>query len=133
MSILFECEYKGERYAGFGKPAPGDAVRLYRVADGQLHTAIAESNGGLVASVVDGAEEVTVTTDDPELRYLPPLLPTATGNAMVSGFMRTHRSKFDDGPDPTRVLPAELVLQGLRLLAADARPSRWPFRRRRSR
>ncbi|KOX21789.1 fumarylacetoacetate (FAA) hydrolase family protein [Saccharothrix sp. NRRL B-16348] len=113
MSILFECEYKGERYVGFGKPAPGDAVRLYRVADGQLHTAITESDGGLAASVVDGAEEVTVTTDDPELRYLPPLLPTATGNAMVSGFMRTHRSKFDDGPDPDAVfIPPNWFFKG---------------------
>ncbi|MFD7557222.1 fumarylacetoacetate (FAA) hydrolase [Streptomyces sp. NPDC059835] len=100
MTILFECEYKGERYVGFDLPVPGDDLTLYQVSDGQLQAEFiaAEEPAQVVATVISEAERITVTAGDPELRYLPPLLPTATGNALLSGFMGTHRSKFDKEP-----------------------------------
>ncbi|MWA08090.1 fumarylacetoacetate (FAA) hydrolase [Streptomyces sp. BA2] len=100
MSILFECEYKGERYAGFDKPAPGRTQTLYRVSDGRLQAEFLAADGpeAVIASITAQAEQITVTAGDPELRYLPPLLPTASGNALLSGFMRTHKSKFDTEP-----------------------------------
>lgn len=100
MSILFECEYDGVRYAGFDRPASGGVQTLYRVADGRLQEAFIETDGheAFVAATTEGAETISVATDDPGLTFLPPLLPTATGNALLSGFMRTHRSKFESEP-----------------------------------
>lgn len=99
MSILFECEYKGGRYAGFGKPVAGEEQTLYRVSDGQLQAQFLVADGPeeVIAAITAEAEQITVTAGDPELRYLPPLLP-GTGNALLSGFMRTHKSKFDTEP-----------------------------------
>lgn len=99
MSILFECEYKGERYAGFGKPVPGEEHTLYQVSDGQLQAEFLAADGpeAVIAAITGEAEQIAVTVGDPELRYLPPLLP-AGGNALLSGFMRTHKSKFDTEP-----------------------------------
>ncbi|MGA4846484.1 fumarylacetoacetate (FAA) hydrolase [Streptomyces sp. G5(2025)] len=100
MSILFECEYKGERYAGFDKPVPGRPQTLYRVFDGQLRAEFLAADGpeAVIAAITARAEQITVTAGDPDLRYLPPLLPAASGNALLSGFMRTHKSKFDTEP-----------------------------------
>ena len=102
MSVIFECEYKGRRYAGVGIPVPGEPHTLYRVAEGRLREAVVAGGGpqAVVAAVTDGAETVSVTSDDPDLRFLPPLLPTGTNNALVNGFMGTHRSKFDRAPEP---------------------------------
>ncbi|MFD1150229.1 hypothetical protein [Saccharothrix hoggarensis] len=101
MSILFECEYHGERFVGFDRAAPGEPQRLYRVSDDRLRAAVTETDGpGLGAALADGAEEVVVPAGGEGLRYLPPLLPTRTNNALVSGFMGTHRSKFDHDPAP---------------------------------
>ncbi|QYX78373.1 fumarylacetoacetate (FAA) hydrolase [Streptomyces akebiae] len=102
MSILFECEYKGQRYAGVGVPAPGDTHVLHRVTEGQVRAAVIAARGpeAVLAAVTEGAETVEVTIGDPELRFLPPLLPTSTNNALVNGFMGTHRSKFDHDPSP---------------------------------
>jgi hypothetical protein len=98
--ILFECEYQGERYAGFAKPVDGEPQTLHPVSDGQLQAAFIASAGPaeVVAAITGTCEPITVTAGDPELRYLPPLLPTATGNALLSGFMKTHRSKFENEP-----------------------------------
>ncbi|MFI0418881.1 FAH family protein [Spongiactinospora sp. 9N601] len=102
MSIIFECEYRGHRYAGLGKPSHGEPVTLYRVTDDTLRDAVIAGGGAaaVIAAVTEGAATVTVTAGDPGVRHLPPLLPTGTGNALVSGFMGTHRSKFDRAPDP---------------------------------
>ncbi|WP_066953286.1 fumarylacetoacetate (FAA) hydrolase [Streptomyces lushanensis] len=102
MSIIFECEYKGRRYAGLGIPADGDTHTLYAVEDGQLRAALLAGGGpeATVAAVTGTAETASVTIGDPELRYLPPLLPTATNNSLINGFMGTHRSKFDRAPEP---------------------------------
>jgi hypothetical protein len=99
MSIptLFEATYKGNRYVGFGRTEPDVARTLYRVADGQLAAAVMAAKGSpaaIQAAIADGAETVSVTLDDPGLRPLPPLLPTATGNALLSGFMGTHVKKW---------------------------------------
>jgi hypothetical protein len=98
MSILFETVHQGERFAGFERPAPGEPLTLYRVAEGEVAASLIEAGGpGAVAAAVTARAEA-VSVPESEVRYLPPLLPT-TGDAMVSGFMQTHRSKMD-GPRP---------------------------------
>ena len=100
MHMLFESEYLGDRYVAFDKPVPGRQLTLYRVNDGQLQAEFiaAESPEQVIASIKRESESLTIDAADPALRYLPPLLPTATGNALLSGFMRTHRSKFETEP-----------------------------------
>jgi hypothetical protein len=95
MSIpsLFEAMYQSNRYVGFGS---AESPTLYRVDDGLLAAAVVTggSPASLQAAITDGAETVTVSLDDPELHLLAPLLPTTTGNALLSGFMGTHRKKW---------------------------------------
>ncbi|MFE2914250.1 aminotransferase class I/II-fold pyridoxal phosphate-dependent enzyme [Kitasatospora indigofera] len=100
MSVLFECEYQGERYVGFEKPVPGAPLTLYRVNDGRLQAEFiaAESPAEVIAAIRAEAEPVVVEGGEEQIRYLPPLLPEATGNALLSGFMRTHKSKFEGEP-----------------------------------
>ncbi|WP_217246833.1 fumarylacetoacetate (FAA) hydrolase [Streptomyces sp. AC602_WCS936] len=101
MSILFECDYKGRRYAGIGIPEAGKPHTLYAVEDGELLAAVvASGERDLVEHVGSRPETVSVSAGDPELRFLPPLLPTSTNNSLVNGFMGTHRSKFDRAPEP---------------------------------
>ncbi|MCT9081081.1 fumarylacetoacetate (FAA) hydrolase [Streptomyces fulvoviolaceus] len=95
--ILFEALYQGERHVGFDRPEPGTEQTLYRVSDGQLASAFIATDGSadaIKATVTEGAETVTVTAGDPAVHPLPPLLPTATGNALLSGFMGTHKKKW---------------------------------------
>ncbi|MDQ0585403.1 fumarylacetoacetate (FAA) hydrolase [Streptomyces rishiriensis] len=95
--VLFEAVHRGGRYVGFGRPEPSAPQTLYRVADGQLAAAFIAADGSqtaLRAAVTEGAETITVAAGDPELRLLPPLLPTVTGNALLSGFMGTHKKKW---------------------------------------
>ncbi|WP_121708873.1 fumarylacetoacetate (FAA) hydrolase [Streptomyces sp. E5N91] len=98
-SILFECLYRGERYVGFDKPDAGRPLELYQVCAGQLQAEFiaADTPQQVVDSIVTHAEKITVGSADPELRYLPPLLPES-GNALLSGFMRTHKSKYETEP-----------------------------------
>ncbi|MFD7257582.1 fumarylacetoacetate (FAA) hydrolase [Streptomyces sp. NPDC059874] len=115
MSIIFECEYRGHRYAGLGKATAGETQTLYRVTDGQLRAAFLAGGGpeSVIASVTEGAETVTVTAGDPEVRLLPPLLPTASGDALLTGFMGTHRSKYADEPDPDKEFtPPNWLIKG---------------------
>ncbi|GAA2126026.1 hypothetical protein GCM10009759_78270 [Kitasatospora saccharophila] len=99
--VVFECEYKGLRYAGLGLPVPGRPHTLHRVAEDTLRAAVLAGGPQAVAEAVTAdPETVTVAVDDPELRLLPPLLPTAGNDSLVNGFMGTHRSKFDRAPAP---------------------------------
>ncbi|GAA3111968.1 fumarylacetoacetate (FAA) hydrolase [Streptomyces echinatus] len=102
MSIIFECEYQGRRYAGHGIPATGSTLTLFPVADGQLRAALVAGRGpeDLGAALPGDGERIEVALGDPGLRFLPPLLPTASNNSLVNGFMGTHRSKFDRAPEP---------------------------------
>ncbi|MDQ0794844.1 fumarylacetoacetate (FAA) hydrolase [Streptomyces sp. B1I3] len=103
MSIIFECEYRGRRYAGLGIPAQGTPHTLYAVEEGRLRAAVLAGGPEAVeAAVTESADTVTVTLGDPGsgLRFLPPLLPTSTGESLINGFMGTHRSKFDRAPEP---------------------------------
>ncbi|MEU6667444.1 fumarylacetoacetate (FAA) hydrolase [Streptomyces sp. NPDC046727] len=102
MSIIFECEYQGRRYAGRGIPATGDSLTLYPVTDGQLRAALVAGGGpgNLSAAVPEGSEPIEVELGDAGLKFLPPLLPTASNNSLINGFMGTHRSKFDRAPEP---------------------------------
>lgn len=100
MSVptLFEATYQENRYVGFGRTEPGVPQTLYRVADGQLAAAVVAARGSadaIKAAIVEGAATIEVPLDAPGLRLLPPLLPTATGNALLSGFMGTHTKKWD--------------------------------------
>lgn len=115
MTVLFECEYRGRRYAGLGKPTPDEPITLYRVADGRLRDVFLRDGGpeAVAAAVTEGTETITVHPGDPELRYLPPLLPTTTGNSLITGFMGTHRSKFDRDPAPDEeFVPPNWLIKG---------------------
>ncbi|MEE1831338.1 fumarylacetoacetate (FAA) hydrolase [Streptomyces sp. SP17KL33] len=115
--VLFEALYKGERHVAFDRPAPGTPQTLYRVADGQLASAFVGTDGSATAvktAVTGRAETVTVTADDPEVRPLPPLLPTATGNALLSGFMGTHKKKWggETAPEGVEFTPPKWFFKG---------------------
>ncbi|MEV8378739.1 hypothetical protein AB0P21_38720 [Kribbella sp. NPDC056861] len=102
MSILFEVEYSGQRYAGLGLPVAGEPITLYPVAEDQLRNAVLAGGGtqALLDSVTSGTATISVAGDDPELHFLPPLLPGPAGNSLITGFMGTHRSKFPNPPKP---------------------------------
>ncbi|MEV7419423.1 fumarylacetoacetate (FAA) hydrolase [Streptomyces sp. NPDC089919] len=102
MSILFECEYQGLRYAGLDLPVAGERQTLYRVTEGRLRELFLAGGGPQAVrdALAATAETVEVDAEDPELRFLPPLLPTGSNNALVTGFMGTHRSKFPAPPAP---------------------------------
>jgi hypothetical protein len=98
MSVLFEVIHEGSRYVGFERTAPGVPTTLYSVTDGRVAAALGATDGSpaaLRAAITDGAETVHVPLDAPGLRLLPPLLPTTTSAALLSGFMGTHRKKWD--------------------------------------
>ncbi|GAA2659624.1 MULTISPECIES: hypothetical protein [Actinosynnema] len=97
MSVLFEVEHRGEHLVGFGLPAEGEPLRLRRIGLAELHDAVT-SGRGLGEHLAEGAEEVVAPAN--EVRFLPPLLPSHTGNSLISGFMSTHRSKYDRAPEP---------------------------------
>jgi hypothetical protein len=79
MTVISEYEISGRRYAGVAETAVEAPAMVHAVEDGWPAAAFAA-----------GKERTA--------RPLVPLLPAATGDAMVSGFMRTHRSKFDTEP-----------------------------------
>lgn len=99
MSVptVFEAEYRGERHIGFGLPEPGAPLTLYRVEAGRLADAFLTTDGSEPAlrDAVAGGAEVSVPAGAPGLRFVPPLLPAAPGAALLSGFMGTHRKKWD--------------------------------------
>ncbi|WP_328315733.1 fumarylacetoacetate (FAA) hydrolase [Streptomyces sp. NBC_00388] len=116
LPVLFEATYRSARHVGFGRPGPGARQTLYRVQDGQVAAAFVATDGSeaaLRAALAEGAETVTVTVGDPEVRLLPPLLPTATGNALLSGFMGTHKKKWGGETAP---------------LGAGFTPPKWFFK-----
>lgn len=96
MSIVSEYEYRGRRYVSRGIPVPGEPQVLHLVGEGRLLAAVLAGGGpDAVDALVEEADAVTVTAGDPEVVALPPLLPTAGGAALVSGFLGTHKSKAD--------------------------------------
>lgn len=114
MSILFECEYEGERYAGFARPVPGQDLTLHKVSDGQVQAAIVAAGSARegVETLIRDTDAITVDGGTP-LRQLPPLLPTGSNNALVSGFMRTHKSKYEDEPtDETEFVAPHWFFKG---------------------
>lgn len=98
--MFFECEYRHERFIGFDKPSSGESLRLYRLADAEVHAGLVATGdpAAFIAAIMEGRAEVVVPADaQDELRLLPPLLPAALGEAMVSGFMQTHNVKISGG------------------------------------
>ncbi|ROP36579.1 fumarylacetoacetate (FAA) hydrolase [Saccharothrix texasensis] len=112
MSILFETEYQGRRFVGFERPEPGKASVLHRVEDGQLAATLSEVRDPAALPDAIRSRTASVTVADADLKFLPPLLPTSTNNALVSGFMQTHASKMD-GPRPSE---------------GDVDPPKWFFK-----
>ncbi|WP_329209369.1 fumarylacetoacetate (FAA) hydrolase [Streptomyces sp. NBC_00683] len=117
LPVLFEATYGGERHVGFGRPEDGTRQTLYRVAEGQVAAAFIATDGSataIEAALTEGAETVTVTVGDPELRLLPPLLPTATGHALLSGFMGTHKKKWngETAPEGGEFVPPKWFFKG---------------------
>lgn len=101
MSVLFECEYQGRRFAGLGLPVAGEPLRLWPVADGRLREAVVSAGYEALPGVLaQGSSAVLVAPDDPGLRFLPPLLPSGPQGSLVTGFMGTHRSKHPEEPAP---------------------------------
>lgn len=102
MTTIFECEYQGRRWAGVGIPAPGEPLTLRAVQDGWYRKALFEggSPAALAAALEAIHDTITVDPGSAGLRFLPPLLPPASGDSLVNGFMGTHRSKFDRPPAP---------------------------------
>ncbi|MEU3302536.1 fumarylacetoacetate (FAA) hydrolase [Streptomyces sp. NPDC006678] len=117
LPTLFEAVYRGHRHVGFGRPEAGTPQTLHRVADGQLAAAFVATDGSeaaLRAAIAEGADTVTVTAGDPEVRLLPPLLPAATGNALLSGFMGTHKKKWGgrSAPEGGEFTPPKWFFKG---------------------
>ncbi|MGX2995724.1 fumarylacetoacetate (FAA) hydrolase [Streptomyces sp. JNUCC 64] len=115
--VLFEAAYRGARYVGFGLPEPGVPWTLHQVAEGALAAAFTAGDGSaesVRAAVAEGAPTVSVAVDDPEVRLLPPLLPTATNNALLSGFMGTHKKKWDGqtAPEDAEFVPPRWFFKG---------------------
>lgn len=101
--VLYETLYHGHRHVGFGKPEPGSMQVLYQVTDQQVAAAVIATDGSASAIksiITEEAPEVTIAADDPEQHLLPPLLPTASGDALLSGFMGTHKKKWDGQSAP---------------------------------
>lgn len=109
MSTLFQCEYRGVHHVGFGIPADGDEITLHRVTAQRLRELITGSGDlrAVPGALADGAEAVRVTAGDPEVRLLPPLLAGAGDQALVSGFMGTHKAK------PAEFDPPKWFFKGL--------------------
>ncbi|MFE0325324.1 fumarylacetoacetate (FAA) hydrolase [Streptomyces sp. NPDC058960] len=101
--VLTEVTYEDGRYVTFGRPEPGEPQTLYRVVDGALAAAFTATDGSadaVRAAVTEGAETVVVPAGDPAVRPLVPLLPQASGAALLSGFMGTHRKKWGGRSQP---------------------------------
>ncbi|WP_406359639.1 fumarylacetoacetate (FAA) hydrolase [Streptomyces sp. NBC_00715] len=117
LPVLFEALYKGARHVGFGRPEHGAQQTLYRVRDGGTAAAFIATDGSedaLRTALAEGAETVTVTAGDPEVQLLPPLLPAATGNALLSGFMGTHKKKWggETAPEGGEFTPPKWFFKG---------------------
>ncbi|MFD4572814.1 fumarylacetoacetate (FAA) hydrolase [Streptomyces sp. NPDC058417] len=118
LPTLFEAVYRGERHVGFGVPGPDEALVLHPVAEGQVAAAFVATDGSpdaVRAAVTAGTAPVTVAADDPELRLVPPLLPDGGARALLSGFMGTHRKKWDGrkAPEGGEFTPPKWFFKGL--------------------
>ena len=100
MTVISEYEISGRRYAGVAETAVEAPAVIHAVEDGWLAAAFA-GGGGPAEVAAELLARPGVALGAAELRAarpLVPLLPAGGGEAMVSGFMRTHRSKFDSEP-----------------------------------
>ncbi|MDT0445410.1 FAH family protein [Streptomyces johnsoniae] len=95
MTALFECSYGDERYFGFAPPTDRAGLRLYPGSGDELAAPILES-GGDIDALTAGREPVDVPAGDRDkVRTRVPLFPDHVGDALVSGFMKTHNVKVD--------------------------------------
>ncbi|MEU6389598.1 fumarylacetoacetate (FAA) hydrolase [Streptomyces sp. NPDC046939] len=114
--VLFEADHQGRRHVGFGLPEPGAALTLHPVDAPTLADTFLTTDGSpeAVRTALTAAEPVTVPADDPELRLRPPLLPEATGSALLSGFMGTHTKKWggEKAPEGGEFTPPKWFFKG---------------------
>lgn len=102
MNAIFECLYEGAPHIGVGPfPAEGERSDLYPVSSESLREAVFDPRGAAVSiqELLDRASPIVVE----EARER--IVPLAPGTlldapALVTGFMGTHRSKFDTEPTP---------------------------------
>ncbi|RAG81908.1 FAH family protein [Streptacidiphilus pinicola] len=109
MTIVYECEYEGERWLGLGLPNDQDPLLLHPLGEATpagVSPAGATLVGGLPAAGGDVAAAVARLTEGRtpvevsparrhRVRMLPALRPAHAGDALVSGFMMTHNVKVD--------------------------------------
>ncbi|MFC8935571.1 hypothetical protein ACFT1A_26105 [Rhodococcus sp. NPDC057135] len=117
-STVFEATYRGEPHVGFGRAdTSAGLVNLYRSKDGLLAQSIVNTDGSADAIrdiIAAGHNPIVVAGDDPELRLRPPLLTGTNGNALLSGFMGTHKKKWDgkSAPDNGEFTPPKWFFKG---------------------
>ncbi|MGC0313683.1 fumarylacetoacetate hydrolase family protein [Kitasatospora acidiphila] len=99
MTVIFECEYDGERLLGLGLPADDAPLHLYPLAGDTLASQLPAAGGDMAVAVaqltMDRASVTVPAAERNRVRMLPPLLPAHLGDALVSGFMMTHNVKVD--------------------------------------
>ncbi|MFI6154732.1 fumarylacetoacetate (FAA) hydrolase [Kitasatospora sp. NPDC051170] len=121
--VLTEVAYQGGRYVTFDRPEPGSTQTLYRIAEGALAAAFTTTDGSAEAvraavtrgaDGTEGAETVVLPAGDPDVRPLVPLLPGASGSALLSGFMGTHRKKWggESAPEGGEFVPPRWFFKG---------------------
>ncbi|ASU78663.1 FAH family protein [Actinopolyspora erythraea] len=100
MTVLFECTYRGQRHLGFGVPDEDGPLRMRRLTGEVRHRVAVDGDdvASWLDSVTTGGEVVVTPRERAEVRFRPPLLPGNAGEAMVSGFMRTHNVKAEENP-----------------------------------
>ncbi|WP_031069675.1 hypothetical protein, partial [Streptomyces sp. NRRL WC-3742] len=115
--VLTEVAYRGGRYVTFDRPGPGEPQTLHRIAEGALAAAFTTTDGSaeaVCAAVTEGAETVVLPAGDPDVQPLVPLLPGASGSALLSGFMGTHRKKWggESAPEGGEFVPPRWFFKG---------------------
>lgn len=119
MTMFFECDFDGERYLGFERPADGADVLVHRTgtAGAAAHLAAADGDPAEFRRTVEAAcpPVLIPAARREDLRMRPPLLPANPSDATLSGFMQTHNVKVTEPLAPT---------------ADDAEPARpnWFFK-----
>lgn len=108
MIRFFECEFNGDRFVGFDKPAAGEPLRLYPVMRDDVRSALVTAGDPetFVSALTRNKGAVIIAASEKDaLHLLAPLLPASPGEAMLSGFMQTHNVKIPDGKPTDTDLP----------------------------
>ncbi|WBF46975.1 hypothetical protein [Serratia rubidaea] len=103
MTIKFmEGRFLGERYVTFKESGAGVATNLYKISLEKLCEAIGNTADGAIAKdyLLQNVPSVKISEQEmQDFQPLPPLLPEAADNIVVSGFMQTHNIKIESTRD----------------------------------